>query len=83
VLGGPEHVSLHLISLSSGANHTVRIAASLGMADETLAWSPDSRWLFVVARPGRVLAINARTRQVTGLGVRLPFISQIAIRNPA
>jgi hypothetical protein len=83
VLGGPGHVSLHLISLSSGADHTVRIPASVGLADETLAWSPDSRWLFAVAGPGRVLAINARTRQVTGLGVRLPFISQIAIRNPA
>ena len=50
------------------------------VADQTLAWSPDSRWLFIVAANGELAAVNARTRHVEGLGVELPPIGQIAIR---
>ncbi len=52
--------------------------ASLGA--QTLAWSPDGRWLFVVAADGKVLAVQAGTGQVSGLGIALPPISQVAIR---
>ena len=45
-----------------------------------MAWSPDSRWLFVVTDTGAVRAVNAGTGQLASLGVRLPFISQIAVR---
>jgi hypothetical protein len=49
---------------------------------QALAWSPDSRWLFVITARGYLAAINARTQRVEGLGVTLPPVSQIAVRNP-
>ena len=42
---------------------------------------PDSRWLFVITAHGGLAVVNRRTEQVGGLGVRLPWLSQIAIRN--
>ncbi len=45
-----------------------------------MAWSPDSRWLFVAAADGKLLAVNARTGQAKSLGVTLPAVSQVAIR---
>ena len=51
------------------------------LAPGKLAWSPDSRWLFVVTAHGGLAAVNAGTRSVEGLGVRLPWLSQIAVRN--
>jgi sugar lactone lactonase YvrE len=48
-----------------------------------LAWSPDGKWLFVVAAHGKLLAIWAATGQVTGLGVTLPPLQQIAVRSAA
>jgi len=71
--------TLRLISLSSGASRPVAVPAGQP-AGETLAWSPDSRWLFAASSRGRVLAVSARTARVVGLGVPLPFISQVAIR---
>jgi uncharacterized protein YjiK len=46
-----------------------------------MAWSPDSRWLFVVTDTGAVRVVSASTGQVGSLGVRLPFISQVAVRD--
>jgi hypothetical protein len=75
-------VTLHLLNLATGADQ--RIAVPLGPAlvrAGTLAWSPDSRWLFVIDTHGGLAAVNAATQRVEGLGVRLPWLSQIAIRN--
>ena len=74
-------VSLHLLNLATGADQ--RVAVPLGQPSGgpgTLAWSPDSRWLFVLTAHGGLAAVNDRTRQVQSLGVRLPWLSQIAIR---
>ena len=68
----PERISRS----RSGSNQK---SVSPGM----LAWSPDSRWLFVITAHGRLAAVNASTLQVEGLGVRLPWLSQIATRDPA
>ena len=46
----------------------------------SMAWSPDGRWLFVAAAGGRLVAVDARSGQVTGLGVTLPAVTQVAIR---
>jgi hypothetical protein len=76
-------VTLHLVSLATGADQ--RIPVPLGpdsVGPGKLAWSPDSRWLFVVTAHGGLAAVNAGTRDVQGLGVRLPWLSQIAVRNP-
>ena len=73
--------TLDLINLRSGADLPVAVplgAASLGA--QTLAWSPDSRWLFVAAADGKLLAVRAGTGQVSGLGIALPPITQVAVR---
>lgn len=80
LLGGMSRISLHLINLSTGADHPIHMPASLVPAEQTLAWSPDGRWLFAVAAQGQLLAIDARTFRVVHLGVRLPYLTQIAVR---
>ena len=77
-----DRVTLHLVNLVSGADQQISVSLDQGSAeDQTLAWSPDSRWLFIVAAQGELVAINARSRHVEGLGVKLPPIGQIAVRN--
>jgi len=80
VLGGMSRVSLHLVNLSTGADHSVDLPAGTFPSDQTLAWSPDGRWLFAVAGPGQLVAIDARTFRAVHLGVSLPYLTQIAVR---
>ena len=50
-----------------------------------MAWSPDSRWLFVAgaaARGPQLFTVNARTRHVGGLGTALPQVSAVAVESP-
>ena len=82
-LGRDSQLSVHLLDLRSGANRLLSLPISENGASETMAWSPDSRWLFVVTDTGAVRAVNASTDQQASLGVRLPFISQIAVRAAA
>jgi hypothetical protein len=49
-------------------------------SEQSMAWSPDGRWLFVVASGGRLVAVDPRTGRVQSLGVRLPAVEQVAIR---
>jgi hypothetical protein len=80
VLGGMSRVSLHLVNLSTGADHAIDLPGGPFPSDQTLAWSPDGRWLFAVSGRGQLVAIDARSFQVAHLGVSLPFLTQIAIR---
>jgi hypothetical protein len=74
-------VTLHLLSLITGADQQVAVRLNQkSVSPGMLAWSPDSRWLFVITEHGGLAAVNARTWQAEGLGVRLPRLSQIAIR---
>ena len=80
VIGG--QLTLRLINLASGADQ--RITAPMyqeSLGFQALAWSPDSRWLFFITARGYLAAVNARTERVEGLGVTLPPVSQIAVRN--
>jgi len=75
-------VTLHLVSLATGADQRIPVPLgpdSVGVGK--LAWSPDSRWLFVITAHGGLAAVKAGTQSVEGLGVRLPWLSQIAVRN--
>lgn len=45
-----------------------------------MAWSPDGRWLFVVAADGGLRAVNLRTGHVRHLPAPLPKLAQLAIR---
>ncbi|HEX9353598.1 MAG TPA: hypothetical protein VF933_07255 [Streptosporangiaceae bacterium] len=75
-------ITLHLLNLATGADQQVAVPLDQASARPgTLAWSPDSRWLFVITAHGGLAVVDRRTQQVEGLGVRLPWLSQIAIRN--
>ena len=82
-LGRDGQLGLHLLDLRSGADRLLSVPVSENGNYETMAWSPDSHWLFVVTDTGAVCAINVSTGQLASLGVRLPFISQIAVRDAA
>ena len=79
-LSRSSQLSLHLLDLRSAADRVLSLPISQDADNETMAWSPDSRWLFVVTDTGAVRAVNASTGQPADLGVRLPFISQVAVR---
>lgn len=79
-LGRDGLLGVHLLDLRSGTDRLLSVPISENGANETMAWSPDSRWLFVVTDTGAVRAVNVSTGQAGSLGVRLPFISQIAVR---
>lgn len=79
--GGGSPLTLHLLNLASGADQRLGVRLAQGTpGPQTVAWSPDSRWLFVVAADGTLAAVSARTGQVQGIGVALPPVSQIAVR---
>jgi len=87
--GRGRQVTVHLINLRSGANRNLEIA--LGRAggnpplggqlnNQSMVWSPDSHWLFVAAADGNLVVVDARTGRVEHLRVRLPPVTQVAIR---
>jgi hypothetical protein len=79
---GAGNPALELLNLVSGAYRRLAVPLDqLSLSPQTLAWSPDSQWLFVVAAHGKLLAINARTQNAYSLGAAIPPINQIAIRN--
>jgi hypothetical protein len=72
--------SLKLVDLSTGTVRTVLAqVGSAGIDQASLAWSPDSRWLFAALSSGKIAAIDVATGRVTSFGVRLPPVSQLAI----
>lgn len=73
-------VYVYLVDLRSGAARRLPVDISPGLAGSgSAAWSPGGRWLFVAARGGRVLAVDARTGMVHPLGVALPAITQLTV----
>jgi hypothetical protein len=77
-----DRITLHLINLVSGSDQQIPVSLDAeSAADQVLAWSPDSRWLFVVTAQGKLAAVDARTGHVQGLGVSLPRLSLIAVRS--
>ena len=75
-----QHEILHLDDLQTGAGRQVAIAPGT-QGWPGLAWSPDSRWLFSVAGNGTLQVINPRTGQVQSLGVALPPVTYLAVRD--
>jgi hypothetical protein len=76
---GNDKVALELINLSSGAVITVPVPVDQDSSSQTLVWSPDSQWLFVLSAGGKLLAVNAHSHQVQSLGVPLPRFTQLAV----
>jgi len=77
---GNGQVALEQISLVSGAVKPIAVPIDQNTSSQTMAWSPDSKWLFVLAASGKLLAVNSRTGKVQSLGIPLPRLSQLAIR---
>ena len=82
-------LTVHLVNLRSGANRNLRIvlgmsgsnlAPSAGLSDQLMVWSPDSRWLFVAAAGGKLVAVDTRTGRTEHLPVALPAVAQLAVR---
>jgi hypothetical protein len=71
---------LDLVSLSSGAAVRVQVRVTPDTASQSLAWSPDSRWLFVITAHGTLAIVDARTGQSRTLSLGLSGLSQIVIR---
>jgi hypothetical protein len=80
VFGSDGDAAVRLVNLRSGASRLTAARMSVYPDSQTMAWSPDSRWLFIVAAGGRLLAVNARTGRTADLGVTLPPVSQVAVR---
>jgi hypothetical protein len=81
---GAGNTRLSLIDLGNGVSRGVSVTLNQqSLEGQMLAWSPDGKWLFVVAARGRLLAVWARTGRVTSLGTALPPLAQIAVRSAA
>ena len=77
-----DRLTLHLLNLASGSDQQIPVSVDAeSVAGQRLAWSPDSRWLFVVTAQGKLAVVDARTGHVESLGVSLPSLSLIAVRN--
>ena len=86
--GSDGPLTVHLINLRSGTNRNLRIVlgksdgnvlAGTGLSDQSMAWSPDSRWLFVAAADGKLVVVDARTGRAEHLQVTLPPVTQVAV----
>jgi hypothetical protein len=72
-------LTVHLINLRTGANRNLGIRLGADLSDQSMVWSPDSRWLFVAAANGKLVAVNASTGKAERLP-GLPAVTQVAIR---
>ena len=88
-MGRDGRLTVHLINLRSGADRNLKIPLGapgdsllLGadLNDQSMVWSPDSRWLFVVAAGGRLVAEDASTGIAEEFPAALPTVDQVAIR---
>jgi hypothetical protein len=78
---GPDAaLTVHLINLRTGANRDLGIPLGADLSDQSMVWSPDSRWLFVAAADGKLVAVDASTGRAELLQPRLPAVEQVAIR---
>ncbi len=72
---------VHLADLDAGRETLLPIPTPDTAGDDVLAWSPDSRWLFVVDGNGNLHAVEAATGRDTPLGVPVPPVTHIAVRS--
>ena len=72
---------LDLVSLSSGTVMHVPVPVARDTSSQSLAWSPDSRWLFVVTAHGTLAIVDARTGHPQHLNLGLTDLTQIVFRS--
>src|SRR5215469_5605600 len=71
---------LDLINLSTGGVVRVPVPVARASSGQSLAWSPDSRWLFVVTAHGTLAIVDGRTGLPQHLNLGLSGLSQIVMR---
>lgn len=83
---GSSRKRIATVDLATGVRHSLPIRVNpvaFNPGWGTMAWSPDSRWLLVVAANGHLEAVDARTDHVTDLtettGSALPHLIQLAV----
>lgn len=79
VAGQDGNVRLELVNLATGAVTPVAAEVPPSSSSQTVAWSPDSRWLFVLTTGGRLAAVSP-TGRVHAVGLGLSGLSQIVTR---
>lgn len=70
------------VDLATGASRDLPVRRTV-TDEQTMAWSPDSKWLFVLSGRGVLYAVDGHTgRIVTDLtaALHLPLLDQLAIR---
>ena len=81
--------TVHLIDLRTGATRDLGVslggqgsgfALATDFSAHSMAWSPDSRWLFVAGAGGKLIAIDASTGRAASLGVNVGPVDQVAVR---
>jgi hypothetical protein len=74
---------LELVSMRSGAAVRVAVPVPPSSTSQSLAWSPDSRWLFVVAARGTLAVVDGRTGRQQRINLGVSGLRQIVIRPAA
>lgn len=76
----PGQVSARLLDLATGSFRGAPIHVDPDVSAQGAVFSPDSRWLFLVAGSGSLVAVDVATGSVHGMGVPLPNVLQLAVR---
>ena len=73
--------NLLLVDLTTGAQRRTNVPdPESGISADSVAWSPDSKWVFATAARHGLVAVNVTTGHVEDFGVLVPAIDQIAVR---
>lgn len=72
--------SAFLVDLSTGASTHIDVPVGPRVSEDTMVWSPDSRWLFAAGTDGQLYAVSSSSGQVQDLGTELPQLLQLAVR---
>jgi hypothetical protein len=80
VTRGDLGMALDMVNLRTGRTKTIPVPIGMSSDSRDLAWSPDSQWLFALDGNGQLLAVRTSDGTVHSLGIRLPGLSQIAMR---
>lgn len=78
--GHGPNATVRLVDLRTGAVRDTPIGRLSPNA--TLVWSPDCRWLFTITARGAIEAVDVRSGQIRGLGVRLRPVSYLSAGAP-
>jgi hypothetical protein len=77
----PDNVpALTLIDLATGHSRRIDMPEAIQTDESSLAWSPDSRWLFVVDAAGHLRVVDPTTADWLNPGWAPFVVRQIAIR---